>query len=87
MSGLVWAVKNGDMDQVKRLVEDQVRNETGCLCSQSFFIYKVVISVCDICLSDHNSKPLDRFASNLPPLYKFFVLQCIVGEIEIAGSV
>ena len=64
MSGLVWAVKNGDMDQVKRLVEDQVRNETGCLCSRSFFIYKVVISVCDICLSDHNSKPLDRFASN-----------------------
>ena len=24
MSGLVWAVKNGDMEQVKRLVEEQV---------------------------------------------------------------
>ena len=33
MSGLVWAVKNGDMDQVKRLVEEQVRNEAYCLCS------------------------------------------------------
>jgi len=40
MSGLVWAVKNGDMDQVKRLVEEQVIGIRPFVCVLDPFEYR-----------------------------------------------